>query len=87
MKVRSGLSTNEAKCAIDSKSSRFACSVGFIFLIAGLFFFQFQQSSAAWVLVLIAGTVSIVAGTTGFCLGAAMYSMLFKKHQQITEKE
>ena len=62
-----------------SRGSRFACSLGFLFLAGALFLFQRGIPDIAWLLVLLVAILSTLAGTVGFCLGSVIYMKLFTR--------
>jgi hypothetical protein len=70
--------TTGSACTFDSRGNRFACGIGWVFLTASMLFFYPGKDGIAWILVLIVGFLSVLAGTTGFCLGTAIYALLFK---------
>ncbi len=72
----------ESGCPLGDTASRFACAIGFLFLATGIIFFYMGYETAAWSLVLIVGTLSVLAGTTGFCLGTAIYALLFRQKEK-----
>ena len=68
----------DIECIINEKKSRFACLLALSFMVTGILFFHLVMVSIAWIFVLIVSALSIMAGTTGFCLAAAIYAVLFK---------
>jgi hypothetical protein len=73
------LSSEESKCLCDTGADRFASMIGFILLTAGIVLFYSGKPGIIWVLALIVGTLLALAGTTGFCIGTALYGILFRK--------
>jgi len=71
--------SSETGCDIACGANRFACFLGAFFLAVGLLLFYLGKQDVAWILVLVVGTLSVLAGTIGFCLGAALYAILFKE--------
>lgn len=71
-----------ATCDSDSKGNRFSSLLGCVVLTLSLLLFYFDEASVAWVLVLMVGTLLIIGGTVGFCLGTALYVMLFQREQK-----
>jgi hypothetical protein len=72
-------SSNALSCADNSGANKFACSLGIICLITSMSFFYLGKETVAWILVVIVGVLSVLAGTVGFCLGTALYAVLFTK--------
>jgi dolichol kinase len=69
-------------CCTDNRSSyRFSCGIGLAFLVTSLGLFYLGQGSIAWAMVLIVASLSTVAGTVGFCLGNAVYVLLFERKE------
>jgi hypothetical protein len=60
------------------QSSRFACLLGLILLMGSFFSFYLKIETLGWFLVVFVGTLSIIAGTIGFCLGSALYVSIFR---------
>lgn len=76
-------STGQALACFNNPSeSRFACGLALIFLIAGVILFYTGKENVAWVFILVVAALSILAGTIGFCLGAAIYVSLFGKNNK-----
>ena len=71
-------STPGTGCECDCTANRFACFLGFLFLAASVVLFTLGVKNIAWALVLIVGSISILAGTLGFCLGTALYVLIFR---------
>lgn len=71
-----------ATCDSDSKGNRFSSLLGCVFLTLSLLLFYVDETSAAWILVLLVGTLLLIGGTVGFCLGTALYVMLFQREQK-----
>jgi hypothetical protein len=65
-------------CTLDGGASRFACSLGLLFLATSIVLFLLNLKHIAWPLVLVVGTLSVLAGTVGFCLGTAIHALLFR---------
>ncbi|MFH1231151.1 MAG: DUF4395 family protein, partial [Planctomycetota bacterium] len=80
-------SAEKLNCSCDTGANRFACMIGFVLLTIGIFLHYLGKTDITWVLVLLVGTLSVLAGTTGFCLGTAIYGILFrKKEKDVAEK-
>ncbi len=60
------------------QSSRFACLLGLILLMGSFFLFYLKFQTLGWFLVVFVGTLSVIAGTIGFCLGSAIYVLIFR---------
>jgi hypothetical protein len=60
------------------QASRFACLLGLILLIGSFFSFYLKIETLGWFLVVFVGTLSIIAGTIGFCLGSALFVLIFR---------
>jgi len=74
-----GASGEEIACPGDS----FACGLGFLLLGIGILLFYMGKSNIAWILVATVGALSILAATTGFCLGTAIYTLIVSKKARI----
>ena len=60
------------------QANRFACLMGLVLLMGSFFSFYLNIEKVGWLLVVIVGTLSIIAGTIGFCLGNAFYALIFR---------
>jgi hypothetical protein len=70
--------TRDVKCSLDGGANRFSCGMGVTFLTASIAFLYLDHGSIGWSLALIVATLSALAGTVGFCLGVAIYALLFR---------
>ena len=60
------------------KVNRFACLLGLVLIVGSFFSFYLKIETLGWFLVVFVGTLSIIAGTIGFCLGSALYVLIFR---------
>lgn len=75
--LKSSPPSSSCGCPIDSKEERFACTLGFLFVASGVWLhYQFAWPVLPWVLIGLTGALSLLAGTTGFCVGSALYSVV-----------
>lgn len=74
--------TEIKKCIMDKEADRFACGLGFLFLLIGIPLYYTGHATIAWIAVVLVGVLSILAATTGFCLGTAIYLLVFNKGEQ-----
>jgi hypothetical protein len=63
------------------QSSRFACLLGLILLMGSFFSFYLKIETLGWFLAVFVGTLSVIAGTIGFCLGSALYVLIFRNNK------
>lgn len=68
----------DIECISHENISRFALLLGLSLMAASILFFHSGMVTIAWIFVLIVSIFSIMAGTTGFCVAAAIYAVLFK---------
>ena len=58
--------------------NRFACLLGLVLLMGSFLSFYLKIETLGWFLVVFVGTLSVIAGTIGFCLGSALYVLIFR---------
>jgi hypothetical protein len=58
--------------------NRFACLLGLVLILGSFFSFYLKIETLGWFLVVFVGTLSVIAGTIGFCLGSALYALIFR---------
>jgi L-asparagine transporter-like permease len=61
--------------------NRFACLLGLVLLMGSFLSFYLKIETLGWFLVVLVGTMSIIAGTIGFCLGSALYVLIFRGYK------
>lgn len=66
-------------CTCDSPAARFACGLGSCLLGVSYGLNLGGMETSGWVLVVAVAVLSLIAGTTGFCLGNLVFAWLRKK--------
>lgn len=69
---------NEVGCDCDPGEVRFSCLLGTVIVVVGVIMYLFGHGYMGMFFIFIAAVLSVIAGTTGFCLGKLVYVWLRK---------